>query len=385
MGRQPVLKTGVRWKSVGVRLLQLPMKCDTMGGWQIGLCIRLLIGSREVQLLYHPLWKQGTEMMITLTKRGYTGENDLEAIAALIHACEAVDCLEEGSSIAELRQEIEAPGFDLDRNLRLWETPEGTLIGFAQLWIPESSEVRDGFLWFRVHPLFRGGTLEGEIVAWGEARMQEVRRDCGVPVSLRSGTKETDGDRIRFLESCGFALERYFFHMERVAAEPIPTPQLPPEFTVQIGEQQKQGDAWVELYNQSFIDHWSFYPLTRDLLEHKLAHLPYRSEFDLVAVSADGQFAGFCCCSIDPEKNQQTGRNEGWIAVLGTRRGFRNQGIGRALLLAGMQQLQAAGVETILLTVDSQNPNGALKLYESVGFRKSFAKTWLFKALDSPK
>jgi mycothiol synthase len=323
-------------------------------------------------------------MMTTLTKRGYIGETDLEPIAALINACEAVDCLDEGSSIAELRQEIEAPGFDRDRNLHLWETPEGTLIAFAQLWIPESGEVRDGFLWFRVHPMFRGGTVEREIVAWGEARMQEVSQECGVSVSLRSGTRESDGDRIRFLESCGFAVDRYFFRMERVAAEPIPTPQLPPEFTVQIGEQQKNGDAWVELYNQSFIDHWNFHTFTRDRLDYELANLPYRPTFDLVAVSPDGQFAGFCYCTIYDEKNRQTGRNEGWITVLGTRRGFRHQGIGRALLLAGMQQLQAAGVETILLSVDAQSPTGALKLYESVGFRKSFAKVSLFKALESP-
>lgn len=323
--------------------------------------------------------------MTTLTTRGYTGETDLETIAALIHACEAVDCLEEGSSIAELRQKIDAPWIERDRHLRLWETPEGTLIAFAQLWIPESGEVRDGYLWFRVHPLFRGGTLEQEIVAWGEALMQEVSLESGMPVSLRSGTKETDGDRIRFLESCGFAIERYFFHLERVAAEPIPNPELPPEFTLQMGQQQKNGDAWIELFNQSFIDHWNFHPLTRELLDYALAHLPYRSEFDLVAVSPDGQFAGFCYSTIDAEKNEETGRNEGWITVLGTHRGFRHQGIGRALLLAGMQQLQAAGVDTILLTVDAENPNGALKLYESVGFRKAFAKIWLFKALDTPE
>ncbi len=322
--------------------------------------------------------------MTVLSTRSYTGETDLEAIAVLINACEAVDCLDEGSSIAELRQEIEVPWVDRDRNLRLWETPEGTVIAFAQLWVPESGEVRDGFLWFRVHPMFRGGTLEREIVAWGEARMQEVSQEFAVRVILRSGTKETDGDRIRFLESCGFAINRYFFRMERAVTEPVQNPQLPAEFTLQVGEQQKKGNAWVELYNQSFIDHWNFHPLTRDRLDHELANLVYQPEFDLVAASPDGILAGFCYCSIDPEKNPQTGRNEGWIVALGTRRGFRNQGIGRALLLAGMQQLQAAGVETILLSVDAQSPTGALKLYKSVGFHKAYTKVSLFKALDTP-
>ncbi|NES22531.1 MAG: GNAT family N-acetyltransferase [Symploca sp. SIO3E6] len=68
--------------------------------------------------------------------------------------------------------------------------------------------------------------------------------------------------------------------------------------------------------------------------------------------------------------NERTVSNEGWIDALGTRRGFRKRGLGRAMLLAGMQRLQAAGVDTVRLGVDSENPSGALRLYKSVGFRK---------------
>lgn len=56
--------------------------------------------------------------------------------------------------------------------------------------------------------------------------------------------------------------------------------------------------------------------------------------------------------------------------MLGTRRGFRKLGLGRAMLLSGLQALQQAGVETALLGVDSENPSGALHLYESAGFRQ---------------
>ncbi|MGL5063733.1 MAG: GNAT family N-acetyltransferase, partial [Microcoleus sp.] len=69
-------------------------------------------------------------------------------------------------------------------------------------------------------------------------------------------------------------------------------------------------------------------------------------------------------------ENDRTGRNEGWIGVLGTRRGFRKLGLGRAMLLAGLQRLKAAGVDTAILGVDAENPSGALRLYESTGFRK---------------
>ncbi len=59
---------------------------------------------------------------------------------------------------------------------------------------------------------------------------------------------------------------------------------------------------------------------------------------------------------------QRSGRSEGWIELLGTRRGHRKIGLGRALVLAGLQRLKADGVETALLGVDGDNPTGATRL-----------------------
>jgi ribosomal protein S18 acetylase RimI-like enzyme len=38
------------------------------------------------------------------------------------------------------------------------------------------------------------------------------------------------------------------------------------------------------------------------------------------------------------------------------------------MLLAGMRWLKAQGMDTATLGVDAENPSGALRLYESVGF-----------------
>lgn len=318
--------------------------------------------------------------MTTLTTRPYAGEMDLEAIAELINACEAIDRLEEGTSMAELRQEINAPSVDRTRDLCLWEDND-RLVAFGQLWIPESGDILDSFLWFRVHPTARGGDLEVEIVAWGEQRMREVAQERGVAVKLRSGTRETDRDRITLLESLGYICDRYFFRMGRSLVEPIPEPYFPPKYTLRSGAQRRDPNAWVKMYNESFIDHWNFHELTCDRLKHEFKNPYYNPEFDWVAIALDGTFASFCYCSINREENQRKQRNEGWIAVLGTRRGHRKQGLGRAMLLAGMQRLKAAGMDTALLGVDAQNPNGALRLYESVGFRQLHTKISLVKEL----
>lgn len=319
--------------------------------------------------------------MITLTMRPYAGEADLEAIANLINACEAVDRIDSGTSVPELRQEFDEPSLDKARDLRLWEDTDGRLIGFGQMWIPQSGEVIDGFVGFRVHPTARGGDLERQIVAWAQRRLREVGQERSVQVKLRSGSRADKTDRIAILESCGFAADRYFFTMARclrragpTLTEPIPEPQFPAGFTLRQVQGEQDAEAWVEMYNQTFIDHWNHHNATVENFKHGLTQPNYRPELDLIAIAPDGTFAAFCDCGIFPEENQRSGRNEGWIFSLGTRRGFRKQGVGRAMLLAGMQRLKTAGVETARLSVDADNPNGAGVLYESVGFRKLYTR-----------
>lgn len=310
--------------------------------------------------------------MTTLTMRPYAGEADLEAIAHLINACEAVDLTDSGTSVSELRQSFDDPSVDKARNIYLWEDADNQLVGLGHLWIPPADKVIDGFLGFRVHPTARGKDLERQIIAWGEGRMREIQQEGGVLMKLRSSSRADQSERIALLERSGFTAERYFFTMERSLSQPIPEPQLPEGFVVRQMQGEQDIQAWVEMYNQAFIDHWNHHELTVERMQYELKNPYYKPELDLIATATDGTFASFCHCRINPEDNKRNGRHEGLIICLGTRRGFRHQGLGRAMLLAGMQRLQAAGVEIAKLGVDVENPTGALRLYESVGFQKAF-------------
>ncbi|MEG4217321.1 GNAT family N-acetyltransferase [Microcoleus sp. Pol14C6] len=307
-------------------------------------------------------------MMANLSARCYAGDRDLDAIAHLINTCEEVDRLDEGTSISELQQEFNAPSLDLVRDIRLWEDAEGKLIGFSQLSVSEPGEVIDGWLWFRVHPEARGGDVEAAAIAWGEVRMREVSAMRGARVKLRTYARAEDCDRISVLASCGFKVDRYFYRMARSLSEPIPEPHFPQGFTLIQFPGEQDAAAWVEMFNQSFIDHWNHHDLTVDKFKHELAKPDYRNDLDLIAVADDGTFVSFCYCEISVQECDRTGRNEGWIACLGTRRGFRKMGLGRAMLLAGLHRLKAAGVATAILGVDAENSSGALHLYESAGF-----------------
>jgi mycothiol synthase len=319
--------------------------------------------------------------MKTPKTRPLDGESDLGAIVELLNACEVVDRLEQWTSKSELLLEFNDPSVNKAKDFLLWEDDEGKLIGFSQVWVSPQGEENDGSLWFRVRPEARGGNVEEKIIVWGEQRMREVATERGASVKLRSWVRDKQRDRRALLENSGFTSDRYFIIMGRSLSELIPESKLSEGFILRQSQGEPDAEAWVEMRNQSCIDHWNYHPSTVEEHVHWLGDPNYQSELDLIAVAPDGTFVAFCLCYILPEENERNERKDGWIGSLGTRRGFRRRGLGRAMLLAGMQRLKAVGMETAKLGVDAQNPNQASKLYESVGFRKLYTNVVYVKNL----
>jgi mycothiol synthase len=319
--------------------------------------------------------------------RSYAGECDLQAIATFLNLCETVDQLGHYYSVSEMRRELSEPGFDPDQDVRLWIDEAGQLIAYAQMWIPKQSAqsiTADGFLWFRVYPTVRRCGLEPNILAWGEVRIWEAGRSRNLLARLQSSCRDSQGDRISLLQNYGFVYERCLLRMERSLTEPIPIPQFPAGFTLSHSQGQQDIEARLDLHNQAFSDHWNFYPATIEELRHEETDENYRPELELLAIAPDGSYAAFCLCRIDRENNAQRGCRVGGIRSLGTRREFRRQGLGRAMLLAGLQKLRLEGMEVARLGVDTENVNLALRLYESVGFRRVFANLAYVKEIEIP-
>ncbi len=189
---------------------------------------------------------------------------------------------------------------------------------------------------------------------------------------LRVSALSTEQARIDLLERSGFEIDRYFYRMACPLDGPLAEPQLPDGFTLAAGS--LDAEAWAQLFNQSFIDHWNHKPTTAEEIAHHRSDPTYRADLDLVAYAPDGTPAAFCWGSIKEAENQRSGRNDGQIGLLGTRRGFRKIGLGRAMLLTGMRALKAAGANTATLGVDASSPTGATRLYESVGFQVALTR-----------
>lgn len=321
--------------------------------------------------------------MITLTTRSYQGKRDAAQIADLLNLCDANDPFGRYHSAAELLLEFSEPGFDASRNVQLWLDRGQRLIGYGYLWISPTGDTTDGYLGFQVHPDMGQHGIAQDILSWGEMRLRQVGQEHGQAACLRANRRDYQPERQAILERAGFRTERCFISMGRSLHQPIPQPTLPPGFRIRPVNGTADAAAWVEAFNQSFIDHWNHHPLTLEQHLHWLEGDPkYQPELDLVAIDPDQRMAGFCASYVDPESNQQRQQQEGWISLLGTCRGFRRLGLGRALLLSGLQALQAAGLEQARLGVDDHNPNQAQTLYTSVGFQQLYTNLTCVKDLN---
>lgn len=313
-----------------------------------------------------------TNPLLTSTQsRPSLGHADLPAIAAFYEICEQVDQLDDTATLADLQRRLDHPPPGGTHHRQLWEAPTGQLVGVVALWLDDPTEVPtdvlEGWVGIFVHPAWRGQQLETELLTWAEHHVREQAQAAQRPAKLLAGARADAPQYRAIYETPGYEMIRQFHTMVRSLADPIPQPQFPPGFTSRPTHAEEAA-TWVEMFNESFVDHWHFTPTTLARRQFRLTYPTYQPELDWVAVAPDGTLAGFCGAEIDHEENSLKHRSEGWIGLLGTRRGYRRRGLARAMLLQGLHQLHAAGMETTLLGVDSQNPNQAMGLYESVGF-----------------
>lgn len=304
----------------------------------------------------------------------YSGAADLPAIAALVNICQAADNLENRTTPDKLQQDFADPTFDVAEDLRLWRNAEGQLMAMAELWRQPPTDSFISYLGLTIHPAVRNGDLADVVLAWAEQRVLSLSAAWALPVVLHAACRDTAEGQRSLIQRLGFQPERYFWRLQRSLTEPLPKVALPDGWCLR-SVTADDAEPWVEMYNQTFVDHWNHTPVTVEEFHHWLTHSDYDANLDLVIESPEGQMAAFAGSVISADRNARLGIQEGHVCLLGTRRGYRRLGLARALLAESLRRLQWLGMTTATIGVDSQNPSGAVKLYQSVGFEHQRSST----------
>ncbi len=298
--------------------------------------------------------------------------DDIPAWARMLAEIEKVDRTGEHYGVADLEEEMSNPDMQVGKDFVGAFDGEAMVGYFSVMPRGESEGV------FKVHvegsvlPRRRGegiGTLLAEaMLERGRAAGRERRTD--LPIRITTTGMSTNTAQERLLTSYGMRGERWNFVM-RTALDGIPPAQPLPDGYEFRRYDDSMALAVLEAHNLAFDGHHpNFTPWTETMWKQWVtgSH-SFRPDVSRVVVpTGSDQVVAYLTSHEYEAYFDATGRREAYVAKVGTLPEHRGKGIAAALLGHCLHAYAEAGYDEASLDVDSENPTGALGVYQRAGF-----------------
>jgi mycothiol synthase len=279
------------------------------------------------------------------------------------------------------------PGFDPAADVLIAES-EGVAVGLvAADWRSRHTKVvHQVEIWVR--PSSRRHGIGGTLLTWAEEHAREtVAAGIGGPVNLPHeiggwGDSDVPGHS-QLAASRGYRVTRYGFEMRRRVNDPIPDAGLPDGLEVRPVRPEQQRTIW-DADAEAFRDHFEAAVRTEADFESWITSPTLDISLWQVAWAGD-EVAGSVITSINPEENEKLGVKIAWLDHISVRRPWRKRGVASALIRSILHILRDRGMEIAALGVDAENPTGALRVYEAMGFVRHKTGISYRKALEVPR
>lgn len=318
-----------------------------------------------------------------LTFRGCRSEADYAHVADVMNACREVDGIEQVATREEIARRFSHLASFVPAKDLIFAELDGQPIGYTRLWFRQLIEgtwvyTNTG----SVMPSWRRRGIGGALQHYGERRLREKAAEHGHTGRrvFQSLAMDTETGRHALLHGEGYQAVRYGYEMTRSLADSIPGLSLPASIEVRpvLPEQYRQvRDAM----NDAFRDHWGWSEMTENDFQNWLNNRYFQPHLWQVGWTGN-EIVDTVLNYIDAESNVKYQRQRGWTESICVRRPWRNQGVAKALIARSMRLLHEQGMTEVALNVDTQNPTGALQLYESMGYRAVRELTTYEKSLD---
>ena len=318
-----------------------------------------------------------------LTFRRFRGESDYPHMQAVINGSKQTDGIERSIKLEEMANNyahlencnpntdmlmVEVDGQMVAYNRTFWEVQEdGTRI-YAVF----------GFLL----PEWRRKGIGTAMLLHGERRLREIASDHpdDGPRFFESFLADTEHGTIALLANAGYKPVRYGFNMVRDLLEPFPEMPMPAGLEVRPVKDEHVRAIW-EADMESFRDHWGFVPPTETRYQNWINEPDFDPSLFKVAWDGD-QIVGAVQNFVNAEENAEYQRKRGYTEGIFTRRPWRKRGLAKSLIVQSMKMFKEMGMTETALSVDSENLSGALRVYESVGYRQVKKHITLRKPMD---
>jgi len=289
-----------------------------------------------------------------MKRRTYSGEADLKLLqdfnAAAIAVIDHCGYLHPGDIAHHIYNGNKH--YDPVKLMTLWEDDQGLA---AWLLVDPSHKSFDA----QMRPDLRGNNLEREVLELAYDRTTELMRqykidsDCVYADAFRG-----DAARREILAALGWELEDevpYVLNRTEINSTAVPT--LPDGYSFRSANGIEDAAVLAEVHNAAFGPIW-----TPELYRKVMESPGYEPERELVIQAPDGTFAAFSIIWFD--RLNRTGLFE----PVGTHKDYQRRGFGQAIILYGMKQMAAAGMEFASVAHFGNN-EAARGLYQSCGFK----------------
>jgi GNAT superfamily N-acetyltransferase len=302
-----------------------------------------------------------------LTIRNYQGESDLPAMIAVIAAAKRADGIERTDTLETAQHNYRnLVNCDPSTDVLMVEV-EGRLIGYSRVWWNQEVGLRSYNGICFVHPDWRNRGIGSFMYDWNRERIDAIAATHPPgPKVFRTWIDQGEKEAKSMLEGKGLEAKTYGASMSRSLLGELPDHPLPDGLEIRPATKEQMRTIW-EADEEAFKDHWAE-PEKTESDYHRYLEFPH-TDLSLWRIAWDGdEVASQVRSFIDPEENEEYGRLRGYTEFISTRRPWRGKGVAKALIASSLQALKDRGMTEAALGVHVENPNGAFKLYESLGF-----------------
>jgi mycothiol synthase len=316
-----------------------------------------------------------------------SGEHAIEVAAALTsgQAAAALEVVARAAAADGLRPvsehvmlHLRYGGEPSSRDLLVWR--DGALAGYGHLDLPDGGADGDAGA--------DGGSASGEMTIDPRFRRRGLGLALARELTAQAGDRElrvwAHGDLPaagRLAAAAGFERARELRQLRRpLDSGELAEPRVAEGVTIRTFRVGQDEDAWTALNRKAFASHPEQGTWTRADLEVRERE-PWFDPAGFFLAERDGRLAGFHWTKVHsaPSAAQdESGHGDGGerrkepigeVYVVGVDPAEQGTGLGRALTLIGLHHLRDAGLTTVMLYVDADNP-AAIRLYESLGFAR---------------
>jgi ribosomal protein S18 acetylase RimI-like enzyme len=305
-----------------------------------------------------------------LTFRGFRGEEDYPRMAAVIENSKDADQVERATTVEEIANAYEhLTNCDPYQDM-LFAEIDGEVIAYSRVfWRAEPSGTHIYNIIGFLLPEWRRKGIGRAMFKYAETRLYQIAQ-AHPPEAQRvyeAWASEGELGWHALLKDEGYEAVRFGYSMVRPLNEPVDITPMPDAIEIRPVKPEHYRAIW-DADQEAFQDHWGFTPASEEDFQAFQKEKTFNPKLWKIAWAGE-EVAGMVLNFVDEDENEAYERLRGYTEGISVRRTWRKRGLARALLTRSLQMFKDMRMEDAALGVDTQNTSGALRLYESVGFK----------------